>query len=183
MCKKQTSVSQLTESEIISLDVGCIVEAHESTRQRLESSLPKDHEDHIAGKGFTSMSHYNFLHKFIPMTQEMKILHAKAAVDNECKKLETIPAGQLDKVKSKIGGYSRSTKRQNESPHGTQFKEVQRQSRAPSGHCKRFFLEPMQFLLNKARLRPKWLLQKSWTLLQVYRLWRTSSWCSICSHM
>ena len=28
----------------------CIVEAHDSTRQRLESSLPKDHEDHIAGK-------------------------------------------------------------------------------------------------------------------------------------
>ena len=27
------------------------VEAHESTRQRLESSLSKDHEDHIAGKG------------------------------------------------------------------------------------------------------------------------------------
>ena len=26
------------------------VEAHESTRQRLESSLPKDHEDHIAGQ-------------------------------------------------------------------------------------------------------------------------------------
>ena len=29
----------------------CIVEAHESTRHSLESSLPKDHEDHIAGKG------------------------------------------------------------------------------------------------------------------------------------
>ena len=28
----------------------CIVEAHESTRQRLESSLPEDHEDDIAGK-------------------------------------------------------------------------------------------------------------------------------------
>ena len=35
----------------------CNVEAHEPTRQRLESSLPKDHEDHIAGKGHTSMSH------------------------------------------------------------------------------------------------------------------------------
>ena len=28
----------------------CVVDAHESTRKRLESSLPKDHEDHIAGK-------------------------------------------------------------------------------------------------------------------------------------
>ena len=34
-----------------------IVEAHESTRKRLESSLPNNHEDHSAGKGFTYMSH------------------------------------------------------------------------------------------------------------------------------
>ena len=27
----------------------CIVEAHQSTTQRLESSLLEDHEDHIAG--------------------------------------------------------------------------------------------------------------------------------------
>ena len=33
-----------------------VVEAHESTRQRLESSLPKDHEDHIASKGCNSMT-------------------------------------------------------------------------------------------------------------------------------
>ena len=32
----------------------CIVESHESTRQRLESSQLKNHEDHIAGKGFIS---------------------------------------------------------------------------------------------------------------------------------
>ena len=32
------------------------------------------HEDHIAGKGFTSMSHYNLVHKFIPMPQAMNIL-------------------------------------------------------------------------------------------------------------
>ena len=50
-----------------------IVEAHESTRQRLESSLPKGHEDHIAGKGKTSMIHYNLVHKFIPMPYAMKI--------------------------------------------------------------------------------------------------------------
>ena len=42
------------------------VEAHESTRQRVESSLPTKHEDYIAGKGFTSMTHYNLVHKFIP---------------------------------------------------------------------------------------------------------------------
>ena len=67
----------------------------------MELSLPKKHEDHIAGKGFTSMTHYNLVHKFIPMPQAMKIPDAKAAVDKEWKKLETIPAWQLEKVKSK----------------------------------------------------------------------------------
>ena len=31
----------------------CVVEAHESKGQRLESSLSKNHEDHIAGRGYT----------------------------------------------------------------------------------------------------------------------------------
>ena len=30
----------------------CIVEAHKLTKKRFERTLPKDHEDHIAGKGF-----------------------------------------------------------------------------------------------------------------------------------
>ena len=79
----------------------CIVEAHESTRKRLESSPPRDHEGHIAEKGFNSRSHYNLVHKSIPMPQGMKIPDAKAAVDKEWKKLETMSAWQLDKMKSK----------------------------------------------------------------------------------
>ena len=78
------------------------MKSHESTRQRAESSQSKINEDHIAGKGFTSMSHYNLVRKFIPMPQEMKISDAKAAVDKEWKKLETIPAWALEIVKSKI---------------------------------------------------------------------------------
>ena len=39
------------------------------------------HEDRIAGKGFTSMTHYNLVHKFISMPQAMKVPDAKAAVD------------------------------------------------------------------------------------------------------
>ena len=45
------------------------MESHESTRQRVEPSQSKLHEDHVAGKGFTSMSYYNLVHKFIPMPQ------------------------------------------------------------------------------------------------------------------
>ena len=79
----------------------CIVESHESTRQRAESLQSTNHEDHIAGKGFAPMTHYNLVHKFIPMPQAMKIPDAKTAVDKECKKLETIPAWDLDKSRAR----------------------------------------------------------------------------------
>ena len=58
----------------------CIVETQESTRKRLESTLPRNHDDHIAEKGFNSLIHNNLVHKFIPMLQAMKIPDAKAAV-------------------------------------------------------------------------------------------------------
>ena len=58
----------------------CIVEADECTRKRLEGTLHEDHEDHIAGKGINSLSHYNLVHKFIPMPEAMKMPDAKAAV-------------------------------------------------------------------------------------------------------
>ena len=41
------------------------------------------------------LTHNNLVHKFIPMLQAMKIHCAKAAVDKEWKKLETIPAWQV----------------------------------------------------------------------------------------
>ena len=74
---------------------GCIVESHESPSSRAELSQPKHHEDHIAGRGCTSMNHYNLVHKFIPVLQAIKILDAKAAVDKEWKDLETIRASEI----------------------------------------------------------------------------------------
>ena len=61
----------------------CILESHQSTRQRVESSQSKNHGDHIADKGFNSMSHCNLVHKFIHMPQVMKSQNATAAVDKE----------------------------------------------------------------------------------------------------
>ena len=61
----------------------CILEASESTRLRMEKFLRNYHEDHIAGKGYNSLQHYNLIHKFIPMPQAMKIPAAMAAVDKE----------------------------------------------------------------------------------------------------
>ena len=67
----------------------------------MERSHNKNHEDHIAGNGMNSLSHYNLVQKFIPMPRAMKILDAKAAVEKEQGKLEKIPAWQLTKVRNK----------------------------------------------------------------------------------
>ena len=47
--------------------LACILEANESTRMGMEESLPKYHENPIAGKGYKSLQHYNLVHKFIPL--------------------------------------------------------------------------------------------------------------------
>ena len=72
--------------ELVETEYACIVEADGSARKRLEGTLHKDHEDHIAGKGINSLNHYNLVYKFIPMPQAMKIQAAKEAVDKEWKK-------------------------------------------------------------------------------------------------
>ena len=88
-------------SNKIKTKLACILEASESTRLRMGESLPNHHEDHIARKGVNSPQHYNFVHKFIPMPQAMKITAAKAAVDKEWENLEKISAWNLTKVRSK----------------------------------------------------------------------------------
>ena len=79
----------------------CFLEANESTIMRMRNSEPSNHEDHIAGKGENSLQHYIMVHKFIPMSQAMKIQAAKAAVDKEWEKLEKISAWNLTKVRNK----------------------------------------------------------------------------------
>ena len=89
-------------SNKIKTKLECILEASESTRLRMEESLPNHHEDHIAGRGDNSLQHYNLVHKFIPMPQSIKqIPAAKAAVDKEWEKLAKISAWNLTRVRSK----------------------------------------------------------------------------------
>ena len=118
----------------------CVVEPHESTRQRAESSQSKNHEDHIAGKGFTSMSHCNLVRKFFPMPQAMKIPDAKAAVDKEWEKVqsikEVIMEAQRDKKESPLCCTDGRLSPQ-KCGVGAKITAVQRQSRAPARHCKR----------------------------------------------
>ena len=94
----------------------CIVEADESARKGLERNLSEDREDHIAGEGFKSLSHYNLVHDFTPMLQAMKIPDAKTAVNKEWKKLEKVAALVNDQSKEQNEGHPGSTKRSNNSP-------------------------------------------------------------------
>ena len=162
---------------------GCIVESHESTRHRTESLLSKTHEDRIAWKGFTSMTHCNLVHKFIPMPQAMKIPNAKAAVEKEWQKARDNSIIWLKKIPKQGGGNSWSTKRQHESPLcytddpmspeecgvRTEITEVQRLSRALGRHCKRRLWIPRSLYRTRLVYR-RWLLQKSWMLLQDYQV-------------
>ena len=103
-CKKNKHGETRSKTNDFKSKFACILEASESTRMRIEESLPKYHEDHIAGKGDNSLQHYNLVHKFIPMPQAMKIPAAKAAVDKECEKLEKIPAWGHNKSQKQIRG-------------------------------------------------------------------------------
>ena len=70
-------------SNKVKTKLACFLEADESTRLRMGNSVPNYHEDHTARKGDNSLQHYNLVHKFIPMSQAVKIPAAKAAVDKE----------------------------------------------------------------------------------------------------
>ena len=84
------------QNQFILSKLACILEAGESTRLRIEESLPNDHEDHIAGRGDNSLQHYNFgSQNLFPLPA------AKAAVDKEWENLEKIPAWDLTKVRNK----------------------------------------------------------------------------------
>ena len=73
----------------------CIVEAHESTRKRLEGTLLRDHEDHIAKKGFNSLSHHNLVHEFVA-TQGMGEARKMASVILVAQKEKESPLCHID---------------------------------------------------------------------------------------
>ena len=78
-CKKNKHGETRSKTDDFKSKFACILEASESTRMCMEETLPKYHEDHIAGKGDNSLQHCNLVHKFSPVPQAMKIPAAKAA--------------------------------------------------------------------------------------------------------
>ena len=70
----------------------------------MESTFPRNHDDHIVKKRLHSLTRYNLVHKFIPMLLAMKVRDAKAAVDKERDKVEnTYQIGNVNSfIESKI---------------------------------------------------------------------------------
>ena len=58
-CKKSKHGETRNKTNEFKSNLACILEASESTRMRLEESLPNYHEDHITAKGDNSLQHYN----------------------------------------------------------------------------------------------------------------------------
>ena len=49
----------------------------------MESTLPRNYEDHTAVRRLNSQTLYKLVHKIIPMSRAMKIPDANAAVEKE----------------------------------------------------------------------------------------------------
>ena len=56
-CKKSKYGETRSKIDDFKSKFACILEASESTRMRMEETLPKYHEDHIAGEGDKSLQH------------------------------------------------------------------------------------------------------------------------------
>ena len=157
--------------------------SHQSTRQRVECSLLTKHEDRIAGNGFFSLTHYHLVRKLIPDATSDEDSGCKSCSGKEMEEDPNDSSLEVGQSQVQKVGYSGSTKRQNKSSllHWKNVplqknaelepktSEVQRQIRVPLGHCKRRLWSSSSFFWNWVRLRPRWLPQQSWTLLQYYQ--------------
>ena len=67
-----------------------LVDTDESVRLRLEGVPHRYHEYHIAAKGMNSQSHYNMVHKFIPIPGALKIPVQRKQWKNNAKQLTKV---------------------------------------------------------------------------------------------
>ena len=87
----------------------CIVESHESTRQRAASLQSKIHEDRTAGKAFTSMTPHNLVYSDATSDENSGCKSCRGQRMEEARDNSSMGFG---KSQEQEGGYSGSTKRQ-----------------------------------------------------------------------
>ena len=95
------------------------------------SSQRKNHEDHIASKGFTSIPNIILVHQFVPMLQAMKIPGAKAATDKNGKSSRRSQHGNWRKSRVRRLFWKHKRMSFQECGVRTKITKIQRQSRAP----------------------------------------------------
>ena len=157
----------VVKSNEIKSKLACILEASESTRLRMEESLPNHHDDHIAGKWDYSLQHYNLVHKFVPMPQ--------ASSGQGMGKLEKIPAWNLTKVRSKKVVFDEARRRAQKfilphwwtsviwrMPNWRQSTKNTKVELYSDVIFWKMILDLMQYSLNKVRQHHKWQQQRSW---------------------
>ena len=74
----------------------------------MEGSQNKNHEDHIAGRGMNSLSHYNLVHKFIPMPQALKNTRCEGCSGERMGKIGKDTGMAADKSQKRKRGDRRS---------------------------------------------------------------------------
>ena len=171
----------------------CTVEAHESTGQRVEPSLPKKQRRPAPQPKDTTRWHIAIkVRKFIPMPQAINIPDAKAAVDKEWKKLETTGI----KLRAKRRSYWRDKKTNGKSTllhwwtHAISKKaelepnnsEAQRSSRTSRWHCKRRLWSLRSFYWTGLVCVPDDRCKSCGCYCEIARMCWTSSWRSISLH-
>ena len=85
------------------------------TRQQMEPTLQKGHEDHIAGKGDNSMNHFYLVHEFILMQKRWKFGTQVQQWKKNGKSSRQSKLGSWISQEPE-GGCSGSTKKQKQSP-------------------------------------------------------------------
>ena len=187
---RRTDVETKGSNKIQKTKHACIVEADESTRKRFESTLPKDHEDHIARKGPIRWVTTTWCASLFLCLKRWKFRMWKQwTKDGSCQR------GRWPKKGAKRR-HSWSTQRQKESPlrymYGhlsslkcgvrTEVPKVQGPGRAPKWHCEG------QFRILSCTHRasffcvPNDCSKSNGCHCKTTRLCRTSSWRSVCLH-
>ena len=171
-------------------------EAHESTRQRIESVTKRMHVEHIAGEGQNSILHYNLVHKFISDAASTEYSRGKGSSGQGMEKTWDNSRMGCEKSQEQKGGHRRGTEKQQQSSLcfidgrvsekefgvGATIPEVQRSSCTSRRHCERrlwslcsVYWTGLIGIANDGR-------KSNGCYCSTTRLWRTSNWRSIGAH-
>ena len=196
---KVVAKQEIASQKIFKTTYGCTVESHESTRQRVESSQPQQITKTTLQAKDLLRWHITiwFTNLFICSKQGRFRMQEPQWTRNGKSSRQPQHGnrhGKTSRVRRRLFWKHKETKKSphchiagHMSPHkmrswNQHFNSTKVESCSVVTLWKTT-LKPMQYSLNRARPRPKWLPKKSnGCHCKITRLWRTSSWCSICLH-